>query len=109
MIESHRMDMAIPESRQYVHSFGRDHFCIGRHPEFAHGPHGGDALVLDNYHTVGQWMTAEAVDETTAHQHKRTCLSRCEDKEEEKYRTEIGIHKFKRMLRRARQAGEHSR
>ena len=65
--EQHGMDMAIPKPWQHVHAFGRNHFCIGRHLEFANGPDGGDAFVFDNYHAVGQWMAAEAVNEATAH------------------------------------------
>src|ERR1044072_2298441 len=93
--KQHGVDMAIPEPGQHVHAFSRDHFCIGRHLKLAHGPDGGDSLVLDNYYAISQHMTTEAVDETTAHQCKRACLSRRDYETKEKYSGKINIHGFR--------------
>ena len=90
--EQHGVDMAIPEAGQYIHPFGRNHFCIGRHLEFAYGPDGGDALVLDDYYAISQGMTAKTVDETTAHQCKRAGLGRCDYETKQKCSSKIKIH-----------------
>src|SRR4029434_3337032 len=72
----------------------RNYFCIGWHFKIAHGPDGGDALVFDDDHAVGQWMTAETVNQATAHQRKRARLSRCQDETESKRSDAVRVHEM---------------
>src|SRR5690242_13778537 len=90
--EQHGVDVAIPEPGQYIHAFGRNHFCIGRHLELAYGPDGGDALLLDDYYAIGQRMTTKTVDETTADQRKWAGLGRCDYETKQKCSSNVKIH-----------------
>ena len=89
--------MAIPQSWQHIHAFGGDDFRIRRWLKCAHRPNGGDALVFDDDHAVGQRMTTKTVNEAPTHQCKRTCLSRCEDETEGKRSDEVCVHEMKRL------------
>src|SRR6185312_3173597 len=90
--QQHGVDMAIPKPRQHVHPFGRNHFCIRRHFKLAHSPVGGDALVLNDDHTVGQWVTTEAVNKAAAHDSEWPRLRRGKDKTENKRSDKVCVH-----------------
>ena len=64
--EQHRVDVAIPETRQHVHAFGGNDFGIGWNLQRTDGANSLDALVFDDDHAVRERVAAKAVDQATA-------------------------------------------
>ena len=68
------MDVAIPESRQYVHAFGRNDFGIRRYLQHADRADSGNALVFDDDDAVRERVPAKTINQATADQREWFCL-----------------------------------
>ena len=68
------MDVAIPESGQYVHAFGRNDFGIRRYLQHADRADCSDALVFDDNDTIRERVPAKTINQTTADQREWFCL-----------------------------------
>jgi hypothetical protein len=70
--EQHRVDVAIPETRQHVHAFGGNDFGIGWNLQRTDCANSLDALVFDDDYAVREWVAAKAVDQATADEREWT-------------------------------------
>ena len=74
--ENHRVNVAIPEARQHVHSFGGNDFGIARHWQRVDRADRHDAFAFDQDDAVRQRRPAETVNQTTADERERAAPAR---------------------------------
>ena len=76
--KQHGVDMAIPEAGEHIHAFRGNDFGVCRHLKCTDCADGGNPFVFDNNYAICQRVTAETVNQTTAHKRKWPPLHGCQ-------------------------------